>query len=146
MLLCTFRIPSVSLSSFDFILSRHHVLWVHDRKQVGDAVHQSKAKRQDVFVTTKILFPPESQDPEETYQAVSDGVDAFGLGKLANSITTTFFWVSLCSHIISCTKNLEMSEGYVDLFLIHTPSSGPAGAFYQIILYAFTPTLDPRKN
>ncbi|KAL8706836.1 MAG: hypothetical protein Q9225_007906 [Loekoesia sp. 1 TL-2023] len=64
---------------------------------MGEAVRQSGIPRSEVFLTTKILSSGGS--PEKTYQKCLESV-----------------------------KNIDPSEnGYVDLFLIHSPSSGSAG-------------------
>lgn len=63
---------------------------------MGAAVRQSGIPRNEVFLTTKILSAGGS--PEKTYQ--------------------------------KCLKSVKViddgDEGYVDLFLIHSPSGGPA--------------------
>jgi diketogulonate reductase-like aldo/keto reductase len=59
--------------------------------EVGQAIQQSGIPREEVFVTTKILFAGESV--EENYA--------------------------------SCIKSVEKLGGYVDCFLIHSPSPGP---------------------
>jgi hypothetical protein len=51
-----------------------------NRKQVGEAVRQSGAKREELFITTKIIAPPEEKTPEATYDALEKAVAAFGLG------------------------------------------------------------------
>merc|ERR1712093_316049 len=56
---------------------------------------------------------PKSKDPEETYQAILKGVEAFGLD-------------------------------YVDLFLIHTPSSGPEGR--KVLWQALERLLEAKKT
>jgi len=84
-----------------------------NEKQVGEAVNQTGAKREEIFVTTKVIAPPESKDPEETYQAILKGVEAFGLD-------------------------------YVDLFLIHTPSSGPEGR--KVLWQALERLLEAKKT
>ena len=50
------------------------------RKEVGDAINKSGIDRSEFFVTTKIIGPAESLDPQETYDALVKGVGAFGLG------------------------------------------------------------------
>lgn len=52
----------------------------NSRKEVGDAIKKSGIDRSEFFVTTKIIGPPESLDPQETYDALVKGVEAFGLG------------------------------------------------------------------
>jgi len=71
-------------------------MYYENEKEVGEAVNKSGVDRKDIFVTTKVIAPPESKDPEETYQMLVKAVEKFGLD-------------------------------YVDLFLIHTPTSGPNG-------------------
>ena len=51
------------------------------RKEVGEAVSKSGIARKDIFVTTKVIAPPESKDPEETYQMLVKAVEKFGLGE-----------------------------------------------------------------
>lgn len=63
---------------------------------MGDAVRQSGIPRSEVFLTTKILSTAGS--PEKTYQKCLDSVKLIDEGE----------------------------NGYVDLFLIHSPSAGPA--------------------
>ncbi|KAL8934267.1 MAG: hypothetical protein Q9216_005989 [Gyalolechia sp. 2 TL-2023] len=68
-----------------------------NESEMGEAVRQSGIPRSDVFLTTKILASGGS--PEKTYQKCLESVN-----------------------------NIDPSEnGYVDLFLIHSPSSGSAG-------------------
>ena len=50
------------------------------RKEVGEAVRQSGIDRKDIFITTKVIGPPQSMDPEEAYQQLVGAVDKFGLG------------------------------------------------------------------
>ncbi|KAL9601190.1 MAG: hypothetical protein Q9219_002690 [cf. Caloplaca sp. 3 TL-2023] len=65
--------------------------------EMGEAVRQSGIPRSEVFLTTKVLSSGGS--PEKTYQKCVESV-----------------------------KSIDSSEnGYVDLFLIHSPSSGSAG-------------------
>jgi len=71
-------------------------MYYANETEVGEAVNKSGVDRKDIFVTSKIIGPPDSMDPEETYKILVQAVDKFGLD-------------------------------YVDLFLIHTPSSGPEG-------------------
>ena len=73
--------------------------------QVGRAVLESGILRSDVFVTSKMLAParnpkdPSIPDEHETYLS-----------------------------IIGSLKHIAIGEkGYVDLFLIHSPHSGPQG-------------------
>lgn len=68
-----------------------------NESEVGQAVAQSGIAREEVFISTKIMTPAGS--PEATYQKLVDSVDRIAGG----------------------------SDGYVDLFLIHSTSSGPAG-------------------
>ena len=65
--------------------------------EMGEAVRQSGLKRSEVFLTTKILSAGGS--PEATYKKCIESVDKVEGGR---------------------------AGGYVDLFLIHTPSGGPA--------------------
>ncbi|SPO27294.1 related to 2,5-diketo-D-gluconic acid reductase [Ustilago trichophora] len=73
--------------------------YYENEKEVGDAVRawclETHSSRRDVFVTTKIIFPKETQ--EETLESLRESVNKVNL------------------------------DGYVDCFLIHTPTSGPAG-------------------
>ncbi|KAI1417240.1 Aldo/keto reductase [Hypoxylon sp. FL1857] len=65
--------------------------------EVGQAVRRSGIPREDIFLTTKILSPASSVD--ETYRKALESV-----------------------------KKLDPRDyGYVDLFLIHSPSSGSEG-------------------
>lgn len=64
--------------------------------EVGEALRQSGLPRKEVFLTTKILRA--SKDEEATYESCADSVRKLDASK----------------------------EGYVDLFLIHTPSGGAA--------------------
>ena len=67
-----------------------------NESEMGEAVRQSGIPRSDVFLTTKVLSAGGS--PEKTYQKCLDSV-----------------------------KAIDPSEdGYVDLFLIHSPSPGSA--------------------
>ena len=65
--------------------------------EMGEAVRQSGLKRSEVFLTTKILVAGGS--PEATYKKCLDSVNKIEGGR---------------------------EGGYVDLFLIHTASGGPA--------------------
>lgn len=65
--------------------------------EMGEAMRQSGLKRSEVFLTTKILSAGGS--PEATYKKCIESVDKVAGGR---------------------------EGGYVDLFLIHTPSGGPA--------------------
>ena len=65
-----------------------------NESEMGEAVRQSGIPREEVYLTTKILSPGGS--PEKTYKKCADSVKK-----------------------IDPRKN-----GYVDLFLIHSPSSG----------------------
>lgn len=65
--------------------------------EMGTAARESGIPRKDLFLTTKILSAGGS--PEKTYQKLLDSVK------------------KICG---------DDEEGYVDLFLIHTPSGGPA--------------------
>ena len=64
---------------------------------MGEAVRQSGLKRSEVFLTTKIMSAGGS--PEATYKKCIDSVNKI---------------------------DGEREGGYVDLFLIHTPSGGAA--------------------
>ncbi|KAI9170876.1 oxidoreductase [Paramyrothecium foliicola] len=66
-----------------------------NEKEVGDAVQQSGLRREDIFLTTKILSPAGSVD--KSYQSCVDSI-----------------------------KKMDQQNGYVDLFLIHSPSPGKA--------------------
>ncbi|KAI5780288.1 NADP-dependent oxidoreductase domain-containing protein [Peziza echinospora] len=70
---------------------------------VGEAVRKSGIPREEVYICTKILFPKASV--QETLESVRDSVRKIAGGK----------------------GKWEGGDGYVDYFLIHTPSSGPAG-------------------
>jgi len=61
---------------------------------VGDAVRQSGVPRSEVYITTKILSP--GSDAESTYKSVVESVEKIDGGE----------------------------DGYVDLFLIHSPNGG----------------------
>lgn len=65
-----------------------------NEEQVGQAVRESGLKREEVYLTTKILSPGE--DVDSTYKSVLESVE-----------------------------KLSGKEGYVDLFLIHSPNAGP---------------------
>lgn len=65
-----------------------------NEEQVGQALRESGLKREEVFVTTKILSPGENVD--STYKKVLESVE-----------------------------KLSGKDGYVDLFLIHSPNAGP---------------------
>lgn len=65
-----------------------------NEEQVGQALRESGLKREEVYLTTKILSP--GNDVDSTYKSVLDSVE-----KLAGK------------------------DGYVDLFLIHSPNAGP---------------------
>ncbi|KZM23237.1 uncharacterized protein EKO05_0008289 [Ascochyta rabiei] len=65
-----------------------------NEEQVGQALKESGLKREEVYLTTKILSP--GDDVDSTYQTVLESVE-----KLAGK------------------------DGYVDLFLIHSPNAGP---------------------
>ncbi|KAL8997218.1 MAG: hypothetical protein Q9188_006383 [Gyalolechia gomerana] len=68
-----------------------------NESEMGEAVRQSGIPRSEVFLTTKVLSS--GGTPEKTYQKCLESV-----------------------------KKIDTSEnGYVDLFLIHSPSSGSAG-------------------
>ena len=73
--------------------------------QVGRAVLESGILRSDVFLTSKMLAParsvdqPDVPDEHETYLRIIDSLKNFAVGE----------------------------KGYADLFLIHSPHSGPQG-------------------
>lgn len=91
---------------------------------MGDAVRawclETHSSRRDVFVTTKIIAPLKTQ--EETLASLRDSVNKINLdGKL-----------SLCHTTLDPQSDILMFSpcdcaGYVDCFLIHTPTSGPEG-------------------
>lgn len=65
-----------------------------NEEQVGKAVKESKIPRSEVYITTKILSP--GNDVDSTYKSILESV-----------------------------KKIDDSEnGYVDLFLIHSPNGG----------------------
>ena len=76
-----------------------------NEKEMGEAVRQSGLSRSEVFLTTKILSA--AGGPDATYQRCLQSVEKIddGLGKGGSG----------------------QGKGYVDLFLIHSPSSGTAG-------------------
>jgi len=76
-----------------------------NEKEMGEAVRQSGLPRSEAFLTTKILAVAGSLDA--TYKKCLQSVETIddGLGKGGNG----------------------EGKGYVDLFLIHSPSSGSAG-------------------
>ncbi|KAL7004412.1 hypothetical protein EMMF5_006031 [Cystobasidiomycetes sp. EMM_F5] len=88
-------------------------MYYANEREVGEAIRKSGVDRKDLFVTTKIIAPPEGKDPEETYQAVLKATDKFGID-------------------------------YVDLFLIHTPTSGPEGR--KVMWQALERLLDNKKT
>lgn len=67
--------------------------YYENEQAVGDAVKQSGLKRQDVFLTTKILFP-------------------------AGSVQASY------EQCLESVRKMDSADGYVDLFLIHSPSRG----------------------
>jgi len=67
-----------------------------NESQVGEAVRQSGLKREEVFITSKILDA--GSDEQSTYESVLSSVEAIDPGE----------------------------NGYLDLMLIHTPSGGTA--------------------
>ncbi|OJJ48296.1 hypothetical protein ASPZODRAFT_130273 [Penicilliopsis zonata CBS 506.65] len=69
-----------------------------NEREVGEAIRQSGIPRAELFVTTKIISPAGS--PEATYKKLCESVE-----QIAG----------------------EGPDSYVDLFLIHSSSSGPAG-------------------
>ena len=70
--------------------------YYRNESEMGTAVRESGLNRQDVFLTTKILSAGGSQ--EKTYQKCVESIQKVDPG----------------------------DKGYVDLFLIHSPSGGPA--------------------
>ncbi|KAK9894503.1 Aldo/keto reductase [Cystobasidium minutum MCA 4210] len=54
-------------------------MYYDNEDEVGDAIKNSGIDRSEFFVTTKVLGPPESLDPEETYQSLVKAVEKFGL-------------------------------------------------------------------
>ncbi|EEA24365.1 hypothetical protein TMatcc_007453 [Talaromyces marneffei ATCC 18224] len=69
-----------------------------NEKEVGEAFRKSGLKRDEVFITTKIMSPGGS--PQATYEKIIESIDKISGGD---------------------------KDGFVDLFLIHSPKSGPAG-------------------
>lgn len=67
--------------------------YYENEEQVGQALRESGIKREEVFLTTKILSPGE--DLDSTYKKVLESVE-----------------------------KLSGKDGYVDLFLIHSPNGG----------------------
>jgi diketogulonate reductase-like aldo/keto reductase len=65
-----------------------------NEEQVGKALKESGLKREEVYLTTKILSP--GNDVDSTYKSVLESVE-----------------------------KLSGKDGYVDLFLIHSPNAGP---------------------
>ncbi|KAF1360177.1 Aldo/keto reductase [Lizonia empirigonia] len=65
-----------------------------NEEQVGQALRESGLKREEVYLTTKILSPGE--DVDSTYNSVLESIE-----------------------------KLSGKDGYVDLFLIHSPNAGP---------------------
>ncbi len=92
--------------------------------RVGDAVRawclETHSSRRDVFVTTKIIAPSKTQ--EETLASLRESVNKINLdGKLSiRHITSEPQRGVLMFPSRDCA-------GYVDCFLIHTPTSGPEG-------------------
>lgn len=76
-----------------------------NEKEMGESVRQSGLSRSEVFLTTKILSA--SSGVESTYKKCLQSVEKIddGLGKGGSG----------------------EGKGYVDLFLIHSPSSGTQG-------------------
>jgi diketogulonate reductase-like aldo/keto reductase len=68
-----------------------------NEREVGEAVRTSGIDRKELFITTKILSPAGS--PDATYNKILESVRKIAGGE----------------------------DGYVDLFLIHSASSGAAG-------------------
>ncbi|KAF3937317.1 hypothetical protein ABW19_dt0202479 [Dactylella cylindrospora] len=69
--------------------------------EVGEAIRASNLPRNEIFVTTKMQYPVDN-DVERTLQAMRESVEKIDAGE-------------------------EGRKGYVDLFLVHTPASGPLG-------------------
>ena len=65
-----------------------------NEEQVGQALKESGLKREEVYLTTKILSP--GNDVDSTYKSIVESVE-----------------------------KLSGKDGYVDLFLIHSPNAGP---------------------
>ncbi|KAJ4408168.1 hypothetical protein N0V91_003517 [Didymella pomorum] len=68
--------------------------YYENEEQVGQALKESGIKREEVYLTTKILYA--GDDLDSTYKKIEESV-----GKLSGK------------------------DGYVDLFLIHSPNFGP---------------------
>lgn len=73
-----------------------------NESQVGTALAQSGLKRKDVFLTTKIMSP--SSSAQSTYDKIIKSVEQ-----------------------MHPRQDGQEGESYVDLFLIHSPSSGSSG-------------------
>ncbi|KAI7976429.1 hypothetical protein EIK77_000886 [Talaromyces pinophilus] len=69
-----------------------------NEKEVGEAFRQSGLKRDEVFITTKIMSPGGS--PQATYEKIVESIDKISGGD---------------------------KDGFVDLFLIHSAKSGTSG-------------------
>jgi diketogulonate reductase-like aldo/keto reductase len=67
--------------------------YYENETQVGKAVRDSGLKREDVYITTKILSP--GHDSASTYESV-----------------------------VKSVKEIAGTDGYIDLFLIHSPNGG----------------------
>ncbi|KAI5806419.1 2,5-diketo-D-gluconic acid reductase-like protein [Peziza echinospora] len=65
--------------------------------QVGEALRQTTIPREEIFVTTKIMYPVELS-VEKTLESARESV-----------------------------RRIVGEDGYVDLFLVHNPASGPEG-------------------
>lgn len=68
---------------------------------VGRAIIDSGVPRNEVFVTSKVLFP--GNDLDSTYAGLADSVRKVSTGK---------------------EEGPETGRAYIDLFLIHTPNGG----------------------
>ncbi|RAO71726.1 uncharacterized protein BHQ10_007738 [Talaromyces amestolkiae] len=69
-----------------------------NEKEVGEAFRQSGLRRDEVFITTKIMSPGGS--PQATYEKIVESIDKISGGD---------------------------KDGFVDLFLIHSAKSGSSG-------------------
>lgn len=68
--------------------------YYENEEQVGQALKESGIKREEVYLTTKILYA--GDDLDSTYRKIEESVE-----------------------------KLSGKDGYVDLFLIHSPNFGP---------------------
>lgn len=99
-----------------------------DRNEVGDAIKKSGIDRSQFFVTTKVIGPPESLDPEETYQSLVKAVEKFGLG---NNDVLLWFVKSVLALILHV-----ILTDYVDLFLVHTPKMAAGAKARKVVWQA----------